>query len=181
MPAHKYTPEERIAAFYAKIDRSAGPDSCWPWMAGRNHFGHGQLWEGSRKVLSHRMAYELTFGPIPLGMVICHRCDNPPCCNPAHLFLGTVADNNADRDAKGRASQGDAHYSRARPEMVPRGEAHGRSRLTETDVRIIRSLLASRVPQHRIAALFGIGQNTVSAIKTGKTWVNIGMLQQCAA
>lgn len=91
-------------------------------------------------------------------MCVLHRCDNPPCCNPRHLFLGTVADNNADMRAKGRASGNRT-----------RGEANHRARLTDDQVRGILSMAAAGVPQRRIAANFGTTQANVSSIVTGRT------------
>jgi hypothetical protein len=101
------TTEER---FWAKVDRSGGPDACWLWTAGtfrlRNGYGKfGADPAASRTVYAHRFAYELSHGPIPPGLLVCHHCDNPPCCNPAHLFLGTIADNMRDMSDKGRAAR----------------------------------------------------------------------------
>ena len=78
-------------------------EGCWEyrdWAV--NHNGYGRLWVGGRTVAAHRFAWELAYGPIPHGMQVCHRCDNPPCVRPDHLFLGTARDNARDRDAKGR-------------------------------------------------------------------------------
>lgn len=95
--------EER---FWQRVDKRA-PDECWEWIAGRTKAGYGYITAGprgsQRHVYAHRLSYELAHGPIPDGKHVCHRCDNPPCCNPAHLRLGTHADNMADMKAKGRA------------------------------------------------------------------------------
>lgn len=72
-----------------------GP-GCWEWTGARAAHGYGQVWDGQRQTGAHRMAWRLTFGKIPKGLVVCHRCDNPPCCNPSHLFLGTPSDNARD-------------------------------------------------------------------------------------
>ena len=90
---------ERLAE---RLDRS-GPGDCWIYTGGAStRSGHRQIWSDGKMVLAHRVAYEAAHGRIPDGLCVCHACDNPPCCNPDHLWLGTVADNNADRDRKGR-------------------------------------------------------------------------------
>lgn len=77
------------------------PNGCWEWHGARNDRGYGTV---TKNVRAHRYAYELLGGPIPEGMCVCHTCDNPPCINPAHLFLGTIGENNRDRHAKGRTN-----------------------------------------------------------------------------
>jgi hypothetical protein len=100
MKKHKTPLHERL---WRKVDKR-GPDECWPWTAGSNKTGYGtiQAEDKSRPFLVHRVAYEAVTGPIPAGMCVLHRCDNPACCNPAHLWLGTQLDNIADMNAKGR-------------------------------------------------------------------------------
>lgn len=94
--------------FWDKVEK-LGPDECWPWKAAKDPRGYGRIGgdrrrsSGKRAVeLAHRIAYQLEIGDVPLGLFVCHRCDNPTCCNPAHLFLGTCKDNNQDMYAKGR-------------------------------------------------------------------------------
>lgn len=122
--------------FWEKVDKSAGPDGCWLWQAQVHPRGYGRFAIGSRtdktrqQVPAHRVAYELGNGPIPEGHYVCHRCDNPPCCNPAHLFTGTQQENMNDMKAKGRQNKprGDRNGSRTHPESRPRGDAHWKRR-----------------------------------------------------
>jgi hypothetical protein len=91
-----------ITAFWEKVDRSSGAESCWPWTAGKTTGGYGQHRNGG----CHRIAWELVNGPIPNKLCVLHACDNPPCCNPAHLFLGTRRDNALDAADKGHKKHG---------------------------------------------------------------------------
>jgi hypothetical protein len=77
-------------------------DGCWEWQRYRLQTGYGRMTVDHRMANAHRVSYELFVGPIPLGMFLCHHCDNPPCCNPEHLFVGTPLDNTLDAKAKGR-------------------------------------------------------------------------------
>lgn len=90
---------------WEKVDRSAGPDACWPFMGAKMHNGYGHLGAGGRndgQVAAHRVAYQDQVGPIPEGLNVLHRCDNRPCCNPRHLWIGTQRENLLDMIAKGR-------------------------------------------------------------------------------
>lgn len=120
------TPEQ-IERFWSLVDKSAGPGDCWAWTGNCDSKGYGRFCFGGHRVGAHRVAYVLVYGPIPPDLpCICHRCDNPPCCNPACLFAGTHADNAADREAKGRGDQpsGDRHGRRTKPDRTSRGERH---------------------------------------------------------
>ena len=144
--------------FWSKVD-IRGPDECWEWSAfRRNDYGVFRL--NGRIQQAHRVAWELTNGPITDDLDTLHHCDNPPCCNPAHLFLGTHADNMADRDAKGRG-----HYFR--------GEQHPMAKLKSTDIPVIRELLRRGVYGFEVARRYSVAATTISAIKTGQHWRHI--------
>jgi hypothetical protein len=141
------------------VDRSGGPDACWPWTGSRRATGYGRLWLGRAHggiFGAHRAAWEHANGPIPEGIFVCHRCDNPPCCNPEHLFLGTAADNNADMVAKDR----NAHGSRV-----------GTARLNESVVETIRTRFAAGgVTQKALAREMSVDPARVGAALRGETW-----------
>lgn len=97
----KYRPE----LFWSRL-RKSGPDGCWVWTGFIGPNGYGTTAVGRRPLATHRAAWILTHGPIPPGMFVCHHCDNKPCCNPKHLFIGTCKDNMRDMAAKGRGRNG---------------------------------------------------------------------------
>lgn len=111
--------------------------ACWPWEGGRDKKDYGVIWRRGRHVFAHRHAWAMWFGSIPEGLCVLHKCDNPPCVNPWHLFLGTRTDNVHDCIAKGRRrpARGDAHGSHTHPESRPRGNANGARTHPETRAR----------------------------------------------
>ena len=154
-----------------KVDKSGGPAACWPWSGWKSRKGYGQISTGRRtdpRVYVHRLAWELANGPVPDGLFVLHRCDNPPCCNPGHLFLGTIADNNRDMTMKGR------HGAVVRPERLPRGVGHGNAKLTDDDVRAIRAAWArGGLRQRDIAELYGVDQQVVWSVVHRRTWAHV--------
>lgn len=132
-------------------------NGCWLWQTttdGR----YGTFPYAGTVHKAHRFAYAMTKGRIPEGMEVCHRCDTTLCCNPAHLFLGTHADNMADMVAKGR---------------VGRGQSQGHSRFTEDDIREMRRLRAEGMRTPAIAARYGTDTGNVSRIVRGLTWRHV--------
>jgi hypothetical protein len=144
------------------------PDACWEWQGSRHRLGYGVLWGGERYrtkwAKAHRVSWEIHHGEIPDSKHVLHHCDNPPCCNPAHLHLGGPAENAQDRASRKRGR-----------ESRERGEAHPHAKLTEAQVRaIVREL--QRLPrrsQQSIADEFGISQPQVSAIMRRKSWAHL--------
>jgi hypothetical protein len=145
-----------------RVDRSGGPDACWPYTGYTTRLGYGQMWVMGKLTYAHRVAFELANGPIPDGMVVCHTCDNPPCCNPAHHVLGTKATNSADMVAKNRST---------------RGARHGGAKLTAEQVREIRARYAQRktahVTQASLAAEYNVGAGAIQQIVDGKNWKHL--------
>ena len=101
LPGHCRTKQTLKEAFWAHVT-PGGPDGCWEWQGYRHDWGYGKLAYRTQYYYAHRVSYELHYGPIPDGLHVCHTCDNPRCCNPAHLFVGTAKDNLSDMMMKGR-------------------------------------------------------------------------------
>jgi hypothetical protein len=136
-----------------------GPDDCWEFKGHRRENGYGWFSYNGKSTNAHRIAYTLTHGEIEEAMFVCHSCDNPPCCNPRHLWLGTSADNTSDMDAKGR-----------RRSIPQHGSKHGLSKLTEDDVISIRGSDASPT---EIARAFGVTRQCVMSVINRRTWRHI--------
>jgi len=158
------SPEER---FWSMVKRD-GPDSCWEWQGYHMRDGYGAFHFNGKRVIASRFAWVLAYGKIPEGMCVLHKCDNPACVNPRHLFLGTQKDNMRDAVLKWRKS----------------GPHNGRTRLTWPQVDAIRLLLQNGWSAYRLAKLFGVNYKTVWQIREGKTWkepaevMEMGALQE---
>ena len=146
--------------FWRHVDRSAGSFECWPWTAKRQPFGYGQLAVNGTNITAHRHAYQLIFGRVPDSLCVCHHCDNPPCCNPAHLWLGTHRENATDRTQKGRNSL----FSR---------EKNGSAKLTSEQVSEIRSRAASGESHRQIARDFPVCHQHIGKVITRETWQDV--------
>lgn len=156
--------------FWAKTDKSKGPNSCWNWTASILRTGYGQIHVAGRSSsdYAHRISWLLHRGPIPKGLFVCHHCDNRRCVNPKHLFLGTNRDNMADMCRKGN------HWAYKHPEKAARGESVSSAKLTETTVRRIRRLHATnRWSQRRLAAKFQVNQTTIGGVIQRRTWKHV--------
>lgn len=161
----KYRPMPLVSAkdvdrFWLNVDKRDS-DECWPWTAGVNihRGGYGRFWLKRIPYRTNRMAYWLHYGIDPAEQDACHSCDNPPCCNPVHLFRGTRADNLDDMTRKGRRI---------------RGEQHGIAKLTEDQVREIRrSYVPRKIGSNQLAKRFGVCPMTILNVVKGKIWTHV--------
>lgn len=160
--ATKYrTVEDR---FWAKVAKT---DSCWNWRASCNNKGYGQFYPSRKPLLAHRFAYELCVGSIADGLQVLHHCDNPPCCNPEHLFLGTSVDNMRDM------------VSKARHNPV-RGSASPRAKLTEEDVlNILQRYADGAISQAGLSREYGVHPSIIYGIVHGERWPHVYVMWSC--
>lgn len=152
--------DRAVRVFWSHVDKLDSGE-CWPWT-GCVERGYGKAsWynsDGKRVRLAHRIAYELFYGKHPGKLCVCHKCDNPICCNPHHLFLGTQGDNQKDRKAKGRSCF---------------GERNGHSVLSEADVKTVREMRKQGMTNPQIAAVYGVCYSTISHACTGRSWGHV--------
>ena len=148
--ARKDHPED----FWSNVDRSAGADACWPWKKFKLQGGYGRLTASKKSWLAHRRAWFLINGDTDLCVL--HKCDNPPCCNPRHLFVGTLKENTRDMVKKNRHSK---------------GEKHTVSKLTASEVIYIRN--AKNIKSTSLATMFNVSRGTIWLIRVGRIWKSI--------
>ncbi len=155
MPA-KYTHDQFVEVFWSRVDKR-GDDECWLWTRGKSEDGYGRVAFRGKITNAHRVAYILTHNvQLERTVHVCHSCDNPPCCNSKHLWLGSAKDNGADRHRKGRSP---SH----------RGVLHGRAKLTEAQVYAIRSSRGTK----RFVDEYGVDRTTIQKIRRGQRWTHL--------
>jgi len=140
--------------FLSKIYQT---DDCWEWTGNTDKDGYGKFWINSlrRNDMAHRISYQIFIGEIPQGLWVLHKCDNPSCVNPEHLFVGTAKDNSADRDNKGRGISGE------------RVQTH---KLIPSDIPVIKELYQKGFSQREIGEQFNCSQESISRLLLGKSW-----------
>lgn len=147
--------------FWRRVDRRSKTE-CWNFKGRRNHDGYGRsTFRGfgyKKRRFAHRVAFGFVNGPAPNNLLVCHRCDNPACCNPDHLFLGTRNDNNQDKITKGRMKLG---------EQLPQ------TKLTAEKVRKIRSYLPRQCPIIKLAKEYGVSPHTIRYVMAGSSWKHL--------
>lgn len=149
--------------FWAKVRMSL---FCWEWTGTHDDLGYGmfRVPRGAPPVQrAHRVSWELRFGPIPPGLIVMHSCDNPSCVNPAHLSLGSHADNNADMVSKGRANHPVGHIGVGR-------------KLNEQAVRSIRARVEGGETKRSLAREFGVHASVISRVCSGKEWGHVSLV-----
>ena len=145
--------------FWSKVLKTG---SCWLWTGAHDSGGYGNFAvTQSHCVKAHRYSWEIHFGPVPDGLAVCHHCDNPECVCPTHLFLGTWADNAADRELKGRGNQ-------------PKGICNGNAKLTNDAIIDIRFLYTTgMVTQRELASIYGVTQHLINLVVRRMAWRHV--------
>lgn len=149
-----------MKTFWSKVDKSG---ACWVWTGCRDRHGYGQFKPPApvKKLIgAHRMSWMIANSEVPAGLHVCHRCDNRACVNPAHLFVGTNADNVRDRQQKGRTKS-------------VRGEEHPGAKIGAVEVVAIREMVKQGAPQSEVSARFGIGNTQVGRIARRAEWRHV--------
>lgn len=146
-----------IERFWSRVDRSGGPNACWPWQGYKKPDGYGVVRFCGKNERAHRVAFMLTHGywPEPFGL---HECDNPPCCNPTHVHPGTVATNAQEMVERGRSAA---------------GERHPDAKLAEDDVRKIRAAVSEGVSHRTLASQYGLDRGTIGRIARCEIWKQV--------
>lgn len=177
------TPEH----FWSKVDRSGGQDVCWEWKQARDKDGYGNTSYNRVRYGAHRLAAMLSGMEIE-GLCVLHRCDNPPCCNPLHLFLGSIADNNRDAANKGRTAIGDRNGTRTKPERLLRGDSHwlrrnpeksikgehqAASKLKDHQVSEIRKQNSEGISYSRLAIQYDVNKSTIMRVVLRRSWRHV--------
>jgi hypothetical protein len=158
VPYWSETPGKKTIAerFWAKVRKT---DACWLWTGNHSPSGYGVIRiYGGHRTGAHRASWYIHHGAIPDGLFVCHRCDNPACVNPAHLFLGTCADNVADKVAKGRQRKGTGIHT---------------CKLSEQQVREIRTRVLNGEPKRALAREYGVHGRLVGLISDGAIWKHL--------
>lgn len=145
-----------VLRFWRKVEKSES--GCWEWVGSKWNNGYGRFMVEKRRRKAHRISFLLRNGILPSDKIVCHKCDNPSCVNPDHLFLGTVDDNSKDMVSKGRSTH---------------GERNGRSILRESDVREIRSINPTSQQCRELASKFGCHPNAIKQVVKKETWTRI--------
>lgn len=167
--------DKQLGYFWRKVD-VRGDDECWEWTGCKNKQGYGNFYINRKLLRPHRFSWIIHFGDIPQGegyhgICVCHKCDNPGCVNPRHLWLGTNMDNQVDSIKKGRHGHGHGKNYK-KPNLS--GEKNHQHKLTETEVLEIRDIYSTGLYYQKTLALkYNVWQSTIWAIVNRKRWAHI--------
>lgn len=157
------------ARFLEKVNVQ-NDDACWEWIATKNKRGYGSFWHKTRMIGAHRASYLLFRGNIPNGMHVLHKCDNPSCVNPNHLYLGSHQDNMTDKKLRGRGI-GKGGSNTPKPWASRPGEDNPNSKITQAQVQEIRTLYKTgKYTQADLAGMFGVRPPTIHKIVNNMRW-----------
>lgn len=161
--------KEALEYFWTQVNRDG---DCWLWTGNRLQasLGYGRFYFAGQTFKAHRFSYMANVGPIDDSLCVCHKCDNPICVRPEHLFKGTHKDNGEDKANKGRSTIGDRNYFHGKRFA---GEENRNAKLTEDKVRNIRAMLSSGATRKAASAAFGVHYNTVAMIHRGEIWSHV--------
>jgi hypothetical protein len=148
--------------FWEKVDKR-GPDECWLWHGAQIESGYGRFWNGVQHTGAHRFSYSIHHGTIPSDLFICHKCDNPSCVNPNHLFSATHTENMADMHEKGRGSK----------HITSVGASNPKVKLTEENVLDIRQQHRNGISSRELAVVFNVSESNIARIVSRKSWAHI--------
>ena len=144
--------------FWSKVNRK-NDDSCWEWLSPFDKKGYGQFSIGKKTFRAHRISWVYTFGPIQEGLFVCHKCDNPRCVNPNHLFLGSHIDNVRDMDRKGRRKNAPSYLDK-----------HGNAKLTNCQVMRIKEFISVGIQQNKLAKFYKVSTGCINHIAKERQW-----------
>ena len=145
---------------------------CWIWQGAKNKSGYGTMTVEKKTVFAHRYSYQYHIGEIPEKLFVCHKCDNPSCINPEHLFLGDNYINILDASIKNRLATGSKNGAHTHKEKVRKGSMIGTAKLTENQVLEIRSMYKI-IPQKQLAKNYGVSRGTIQNIHEGRNWKHV--------
>ena len=150
---------KHAARFWSKVEIT---DSCWNWIGNANKLGYGVFCFGQQRFRAHRVS--LVLAGVALGELdALHKCDNPRCVRPSHLYPGTPADNASDRESRGRGNQ-------------PKGERNSHAKLTDQFVREIHAMLSTGLSDYKVAKTAGVGRDSIRRIRNGTGWKHLSLV-----